>query len=147
MELVVGKTKLICYETGIIHRYWERYSRWKLAKQTLNADGYLIITIEKRVYLSSRLIYKAFHSEWDLYGLLQIDHINRIKTDNRIENLRSLTDQQNKYNKDPKGYYMNGKSFVAQIITPTSKLSKSFTTAEEAKLWYLEQKKVHHIIN
>lgn len=57
--------------------------------------GYRLIHIKGKFYYSHRLIW-MFH-----YGYLpenQIDHINRIKSDNRIENLREVTQSCNMRN-------------------------------------------------
>ncbi len=53
--------------------------------------GYLSTRIEGNPYLNHRIIF-LYH-----YGYLPkyLDHINGIKTDNRIENIRECTNQQN----------------------------------------------------
>jgi hypothetical protein len=47
----------------------------------------------------------------------QVDHINRVRTDNRIQNLRGLTRQQNAMNNAAKGisYHKKTKSWSAYI--------------------------------
>lgn len=79
-----------------------------------------------------------------------IDHINGIKTDNRIENLRSVTHQKNQFNrKSTKGYTFDkvSKKYRAQIRIDT-KLNNIgyFDTEDEAKKAYLDAKKIYHII-
>ena len=70
----------------------------------LNNTGYIRISVsdqgKKKDYVKHRFIYEAFH------GLitnpkLVIDHINNIKTDNRLENLQLLSYSQN-IKKDPR---------------------------------------------
>ena len=60
----------------------------------INTNGYRRIVINKKVYQAHRLIW-MFHNG-DIETGLQIDHINQIKDDNRIENLRLATRSQNK---------------------------------------------------
>ena len=48
-------------------------------------DGYLIIKIKGKQYKAHRLVY-AIHN--NRFPIDELDHINRIKDDNRIENLR-----------------------------------------------------------
>ena len=79
-----------------------------------------------------------------------IDHINGIKNDNRITNLRSITIQQNTFNrKNAKGYYWNKsreKWHSAIIVNKKSIYLGSFVDEEEASQAYLEAKKIYHII-
>jgi hypothetical protein len=63
---------------------------------TLNANGYTYITINKKLYLAHRLAWLYIYDELPKN---QIDHINGIKDDNRIENLRDVTHRQNNGNK------------------------------------------------
>jgi hypothetical protein len=78
-----------------------------------------------------------------------IDHINRIKYDNRICNLRSVTSQQNSFNRNCKGYsykkYRN--KYEAQIaINNKTIFLGHYKTEEEAKNAYLQAKEKYHIM-
>ena len=68
---------------------------------SLSQEGYLKVNFEGKSYPVHRIIWKIF------YGVDPniIDHINHIKTDNRIENLRSVSYSKNNLNrKAVKGY-------------------------------------------
>lgn len=58
------------------------------SKGSLDKDGYLIIKIKKKQYKAHRLVYAFFNGK---FPEQEIDHINRIRTDNRIDNLRAVT--------------------------------------------------------
>ncbi len=51
----------------------------------LHADGYRYVQFRKRLRLVHRLIWLIYYGEWPT---TLIDHINRIRDDNRIANLR-----------------------------------------------------------
>jgi hypothetical protein len=53
----------------------------------INSNGYLMVYFNGRNYRIHRLVYCMFHGHLPKQ---QIDHINRIKTDNRIANLRDV---------------------------------------------------------
>ena len=55
-------------------------------------DGYLIIKVKGKQFKSHRLALFLFYGK---FPTIEIDHINRIRTDNRIENLRECTRQGN----------------------------------------------------
>jgi hypothetical protein len=80
----------------------------------------------------------------------EIDHINGIKTDNRICNLRSVTHQQNMCNiKTAKGYYFNNnrRKFRAQIQLNNKAIHLGYyNTEDEAKQAYINAKEKYHII-
>jgi hypothetical protein len=61
-----------------------------------NSEGYLHVKIEKASYKLHRIIWLYVYGVWPT-GV--IDHINRIKDDNRIVNLRDATVQLNNINK------------------------------------------------
>lgn len=72
---------------GTLHRKDRKSSAGSYDK-----DGYLIVKIKGKQYKAHRLIYALY------YGLMPvgvIDHINGIRTDNRIENLRCVTQADN----------------------------------------------------
>lgn len=55
---------------------------------SIDKDGYLIIKIKTKQYKAHRLVYAYFNGR---FPDEEIDHINRVRTDNRIENLRTAT--------------------------------------------------------
>lgn len=59
---------------------------------TLNKDGYIHIIIDGIVYKAHRLIWLYHYGKWPEK---LIDHVNRNKSDNRIENLREVSQQEN----------------------------------------------------
>jgi hypothetical protein len=78
-----------------------------------------------------------------------LDHINTVRTDNRISNLRIVTEQQNCFNRNIKGYSWNknSKKWQSEImIDGDKKYLGCFDTIQEAKRAYLEAKKMYHII-
>lgn len=62
---------------------------------SLNGVGYLNISIHSRLYLAHRLAWLYMYGEWPK---LDIDHINRNRSDNRIANLRDVSRRQNLQN-------------------------------------------------
>ena len=58
-------------------------------------NGYRRIVINKSCYMAHRLAWLYVHGEWP-NG--EIDHVNRIRNDNRIDNLRIATRSQNQSN-------------------------------------------------
>lgn len=65
--------------------------------KTMHNSGYIKISIDGRYYLAHRLAWVYMHGG-TLKGI-EIDHINNIKTDNRICNLRLATRIENQRNK------------------------------------------------
>lgn len=59
------------------------------------AEGYLTVSIKKKRLLAHRIIYFMFHGKEPNF----VDHINGVKTDNRIENLREATLFTNAWNR------------------------------------------------
>jgi len=62
---------------------------------TTDAYGYIVIRINNVLYKAHRLAWFYTHGEWPETNL---DHINRIKNDNRIKNLRVASQSLNMHN-------------------------------------------------
>lgn len=84
------------------------------------------------------------------YGIIpdMIDHINGIRNDNSITNLRSVTNQENQFNTKSKGYYWckENKKYRAKIKFNKQIHLGYFDTEEEARQAYLDAKLIYHII-
>lgn len=63
---------------------------------TRNGKGYFQCWIKGRVYTAHRMAWALYHNQDP--GALQIDHINMIRTDNRIVNLRLANSSLNNHN-------------------------------------------------
>ena len=150
IEFEFRNTQLKVYENGDIELFRKgQWNRWVKAKDRLSY-GYKIIEINNKEYKQHRIVYFAFHQDWDINNpKLQIDHINRVKNDNRLENLRVVTSQQNQFNRsNTKGYsFVKDKNKWRGFIMLNGKsISKYFDTEEEARAWYLEQKALLHLM-
>jgi len=108
------------------------------------ASGYRVIRIHKNRISAHRLAWF-----W-AYGELpekQIDHINRDRLDNRIENLRLATNEENQQNANRRGYYLNQQwgRYVAQIaVNGRSIYLGGYDTEDEARAAYLAAKNRLH---
>jgi hypothetical protein len=112
--------------------------------------------IQCRVYYATKPFLILGHRlAWFLhYGTLpnnSLDHIDGNKSNNKIDNLRDVTAQENQWNRTTaKGYFWNKrlKKFHAQIhINNKKKYLGLFQTEQEARNAYLKAKEIHHVIN
>ena len=92
--------RLFHYQDGNL--YWRftkspRAVKGSIAGHINPTTGYKQIRVDKKGYQLSRLVW-IYHHGCIPEGM-QIDHINRNKLDNRIENLRCVTPTQNEWNK------------------------------------------------
>lgn len=113
------------------------------------AGGYIYIGIryKNKTYSFGGHIF-AWYYTYKKMPNNQIDHINGIKDDNKIENLRDVTKQQNLFNKhNTKGFYLYGNKYVAQIRVNKKLIHLGcFDSTIEAKQAYLDAKKIYHKI-
>jgi hypothetical protein len=124
-------------KTGVFT--WKvRISRCEEGRQagSRDKDGYVIVRIARKDYKAHRLAYFYMTKEWPS-GIM--DHINRIRSDNRWINLRTVTEPLNLVNKSDlknntsgvKGVHWEKgrRKWVARL---SSKVKKRFDTFEEA---------------
>lgn len=85
-------------ETGLFFRLVSRNRKYKVGDiaGTKSFHGYIHLTIDGKVYKAHRLAWFYVHGYWPKE---QIDHINGIKDDNRLCNLRKVTNAQNMQNR------------------------------------------------
>lgn len=88
--------RLFEYRDGSLYWRLDRGSNAKTGARAgrLLPTGYRSIHVSGRRYQEHRLIYLMHHGVMPA----QIDHINRIKNDNRVENLRAANHSQNQSN-------------------------------------------------
>ena len=87
--------ELFDYDSGnLIHKITKRRSRKGVVAGTYNR-GYKQIGVDGTIYRAHRLVRLYFKGE---HPKDQIDHINGIRDDNRIENLREVTNLENHQN-------------------------------------------------
>lgn len=119
----------------------------------LRPEGYRYISIKARLYRSSRLVW-AYH--YGDPGELEIDHINRVRSDDRIENLRLATRAENNRSqnlrKDNKTGYKGvswiewKQQYLVQINDDTGRPIKLgwFASLNEAAAAYEKAARTYH---
>lgn len=84
--------ELLAYDPTTGHLYWNKgRNRGKRAFSSRQTSGYYAGKIEGKPYLAHRVIWKMVHGQ----DPDVVDHINCVKSDNRIENLRSVSQKFN----------------------------------------------------
>lgn len=87
--------RLFIYKKGNLYRKNKLNNNIRLAGH-IAKDGYYYVKINYKLYMGARLIW-IYHNK-TIPVHLYIDHINHIKHDNRIENLRIVTPYENSKN-------------------------------------------------
>lgn len=88
--------KMFDYKMGCLYWKIDRLTvRAGELAGTINNCGYRQIGLFGKIYLQHRIIFLMFNGYLPKY----VDHINGVKIDNRIENLRAATASQNGQNK------------------------------------------------
>lgn len=128
---------------------------WKAGTRAgyLTKQGYIKIRVEKKNYFAHRLAWLLTYDKWP-DGLL--DHIDRVKTNNRIANLREACPLRNSHNtilpnakstSGIRGVYFNKnlQKWQANISSNRKRMHLGlFKTKEEAQQAYLRAKMIYH---
>ena len=83
------------FKTNRAWKSWNTRYAGNAALSTLGASGYLHGTIFGKSYSAHRVAWTIFYGRWPE---CELDHINRDKLDNRIDNLRDVSKSQNMEN-------------------------------------------------
>ena len=107
-----------------------------------NTNGYLIVTVDQQTVRLHRVAWALTHGRWPE---ADIDHINGVRDDNRLDNLREATRGQNCQNtgrrtdnsSGVKGVHLRkdtGKYSASIMVDGKTSYLGSFDTLEEAKM-------------
>ena len=113
-------------ETGEITRDDRKNSNGSLDK-----DGYIILKVKKHQFKAHRIAWFLYYGE---FPEGEIDHINRIKTDNRIANLRIATRREQNLNKEIQPNPFTGCVGIYKDTT-TQGLRAKYTTRLKGKAY------------
>ena len=120
---------------------------------TKNSIGYVCIQIDSKKYLAHRLAWLYVHGN---FPEKYLDHMNEIRDDNRIINLRLATNQENQHNRSSAkqdgtsgylgvGWHKQHGKWIARIqLNGRRKHLGLFNTAEEASKAYVTAKRKLH---
>lgn len=115
--------------------YWKIGPRKNKKVGSMHPTGYIQVQWNKRLWQLHRIVW-IWHGNELIKGL-EIDHINRIKTDNRIENLRQVTRSVNNANR--KAVFVNyckgkWKAYTSRLLGQGKQIHIGvFETKEEAE--------------
>ena len=143
-------------ETGIFTRQDNRPGQPAVMRDAgwINAVGYRVFAFEGRDFLAHRVAWALVHGVDP--GELHVDHINGIRHDNRIENLRAVSQTVNMQNikkatsKSKSGYLgvswakSKSKWVVRMRVGPVYGFFGYHDTPEAAHQAYLEAKRRLH---
>jgi hypothetical protein len=136
-------------ETGKI--YWKSiYSANGLGSELptyIKANGYKCINIAGRQYLQHRLVWLLAYGKWPENV---IDHIDGVRDNNCLTNLRDVSLSVNSHNCKAKGTYYNKplKQWISMIDVNRARIHLGcYKTEEEARAAYEAAKKLHGLIH
>ena len=154
-EIEFEGVKLRVYKNGDIFRwYWIRGRMkiqnpyWKKSNIITSNTGYYTIKLNKR-YNIHRIIAMVYLGLDITNTKNQVDHIDRCRTNNNINNLRIVNNQQNQWNNNAKGYSLNKRvnKWQTYIYLNSKQINLGyFNTEQEASNAYQNAKKIYHVI-
>lgn len=156
--LVYMKPKISLHEASalIVYEPLTGLFRWLVPRSVVKvgdiagatlSNGYVQISLKGRLYLAHRLAWLFTHQVWPNH---HIDHINGVRNDNRIANLRDVSRSENNCNLTKvrrdnalgiTGVRKSGDKFWARIkLHGKEEFLGAFESAAEAQAAYLKAK-------
>jgi hypothetical protein len=136
---MITKTRLqelFIYDTGrLLRRKAVKGSPVFTVIGTVKPKGYRVAVVDTKMYRVHHLVWMYHHGHF----VPELDHINRNRDDNRIENLRPCTHSQNLGNSRARVHKYKGVTFCKQTGKWRAQLKNNrrrFNTIEEAALAY-----------
>lgn len=156
MEFQLYERKFRLIDDVLFSYYKKGFSKtekWHLVKLSLE-QGYKRFSFtfkgKSKHFHYHRVVYYANNPEWNIYDSSKynlIDHVDRIKTNNHISNLRNVTNQENGFNRACKGYSFHNGKYEAHIKLNGKQIHIGcYNTPELAREAYLRKKEKLHII-
>ena len=140
-------------EDGIVYSLnYRRSGKTRALKVCKGSTGYFHVSLHKngkqKTKKVHRLVAQAYLENYS--EDLQVDHIDRVRTNNCLDNLRMVTGQQNRFNRSKiKGYTWDklAKKWRAYIYLNKKKHHLGFFDNEDdARRAYLDAKEIYHKI-
>lgn len=122
------------FATHNAYTSWNTKFTGKAALAARHNYGYLHGRIFHKAYLTHRVIWAWVRGEWPD----QIDHINGIRDDNRIENLRSVSNAENHKNQRLRKNNKSGALGVYQVKNSNRWLAKITVDNQSMHLGYFD---------
>lgn len=128
-------TRIFRYDPDTGHIYWKENRKKKLVGAragTIDQKGYVMIKLRWQGFSAARLAW-MLHYGVELDPTLTIDHIDRNRSNNRIDNLRAVSQSINNINRDVRiNYYSRLKNGRFQAMAMQKYLG-IYKTPEEAR--------------
>lgn len=135
---------LFVYDNGnLIRRVSVKGSNAGTVVGTKKPKGYLVAVVDGKSYRVHHLVWMYHYGHF----VPELDHINRLRDDNRIENLRPCTHSQNLGNSRPRVHKYKGVTFCKTTGKWRAQLNGHlgrFDTMDEAALAYNEAATRHY---
>jgi hypothetical protein len=131
--------------------YSLKFNKVRKLKPGKTSAGYYTVDLRKdgksKTHYIHRLVAEAFVENPD--NKPQVDHYDGDRTNNKVENLRWVSHQQNQFNTKAKGFYFNKRAgkYQAYITVDRKRIHLGLHDTEEAaRAAYLTAKAKYHII-
>ena len=121
---------------GISGEFTWKNDRGRLAKKgqkagCISQNGYIVIKIKSKAYKAHRLAWLYVYGE---FPTKDIDHINGDKSDNRINNLRDVSERYNCYNRTSR---QDTKSKIKNVTWHKRQQKWNVTISHEGKVKHI----------